>query len=141
MASSHENLSREGPVKGSSDRAFGGVFVVVFLIIGLWPLVRSNELRWWALVTSAVVLLVTVVAPSWLKTPNRLWTKLGLLLHRIVSPIVLGVLFYVVVTPIGLLMRAVGKDSMRMRPGASPESYWIKRDPPGPQPDSLPRQF
>ena len=141
MATGHENLSRQQAVHGSSNRAFGGVFVVVFLLIGLWPLARGSEMRWWALIASAVVLVVTLSAPALLAIPNRLWTRFGLLLHRIVSPIVLGLLFYVVITPMGLLMRAVGKDSMRMRRGASAESYWINRDPPGPRPDSLPRQF
>ena len=137
----HENLSRTQHVKGSSDRAFGWVFVAVFLIVGLWPLLFASEPRWWCLIVSAAVLVVTVAAPGLLAVPNRLWMRFGMLLHRVVSPILLGFMFYAVVTPMGLLMRAFGKDPMRLRNSSAADSYWIKRDPPGPQPDSMPHQF
>ena len=137
----HENLSRAQDVKGSSNRAFGLVFVAVFLIIALWPLLGRSEPRWWALIVGAVLLVVTLAIPALLTIPNLLWMRFGILLHRVVSPVVLGFMFYVVVTPMGLLMRAFGKDPMRLHDETSAESYWIKRDPPGPQPDSMPHQF
>jgi len=141
MAQTHEDFSREEQVKASSNRAFGWVFVAVFLIIALWPLVFGGTLRWWSLIVSALVALVTVAAPSLLTVPNRLWLRFGLLLHRIVSPVVLGIMFYLVVMPMGLLMRALGKDFLRLRRNDSAESYWIKRDPPGPEPGSMSNQF
>jgi hypothetical protein len=141
MAQTHEDFSREEQVKASSNRAFGWVFVAVFLIIALWPLVFGGTLRWWSLIVSALVALVTVAAPSLLTVPNRLWLRFGLLLHRIVSPVVLGIMFYLVVMPMGLLMRAFGKDFLRLRRNDSAESYWIKRDPPGPEPASMSNQF
>ena len=141
MAQTHEDFSREEQVKASSNRAFGWVFVAVFLIIALWPLVFGGTLRWWSLIVSALVALVTVAAPSLLTVPNRLWLRFGLLLHRIVSPVVLGIMFYLVVMPMGLLMRAFGKDFLRLRRNDSAESYWIKRDPPGPEPGSMSNQF
>jgi len=141
MAQTHEDFSREEQVKASSNRAFGWVFVTVFLIIALWPLVFGGTLRWWSLIVSALVALVTVAAPSLLTVPNRLWLRFGLLLHRIVSPVVLGIMFYLVVMPMGLLMRAFGKDFLRLRRNDSAESYWIKRDPPGPEPASMSNQF
>ena len=141
MAQTHEDFSREEQVKASSNRAFGWVFVAVFLIIALWPLVFGGTLRWWSLIVSALVALVTVAAPSLLTVPNRLWLRFGFLLHRIVSPVVLGIMFYLVVMPIGLLMRAFGKDFLRLRRNDSAESYWIKRDPPGPEPASMSNQF
>jgi len=137
----HEDFSRGQHVKASSNRAFGWVFVIVFLIIALWPLVFGGTLRWWSLIVSALVALVTVAAPSLLTVPNRLWLRFGLLLHRIVSPVVLGIMFYLVVMPMGLLMRALGKDFLRLRRNDSAESYWIKRDPPGPEPASMSNQF
>ena len=141
MASSHEDLSRTQAVKGSSNRAFGVVFTAVFLIVALWPLISGHSPRGWALAVSGLLLLITVAVPAWLATPNRLWMKFGLLLHRVVSPVVLAILFYIVVTPIGLLMRAFGKDPLRLKRAASDPSYWIRREPPGPPPDSMSDQF
>jgi len=141
MTDVHEDFSRPQQVKASSDRAFGWVFVTVFLIIALWPLVSGGELRWWSLMVSGLVLLATVAAPSLLSMPNRLWLRFGLLLHRIVSPVVLAVMFYLVVTPTGLLMRVFAKNILRLRRETAAESYWIKREPPGPRPDSMPHQF
>lgn len=141
MANTHEDFSRAQHIKSSSNRAFGWVFVMVFLIIGAWPLVSGGAPRWWSLIISGVVLVVTVAAPALLTLPNRLWLRLGLLLNRVISPVVLAFMFYVVVTPMGLLMRMFAKDFMRLRHDASAESYWIKRDPPGPRPDTMNHQF
>jgi|SRR6266850_328603 len=140
-AQSHEDFSRTHEVKGSSNRSFGWVFTVVFLIVAVWPLVSGGRVRWWSLFIAAAFALVTVAAPKLLSLPNRLWLRFGLLLNRIISPVVLAFLFYLVVTPMGVLMRVFGKDSLRLRRNASDTSYWIKRDPPGPKPDSLNHQF
>jgi hypothetical protein len=141
LAAAHEDLSRAQPVKASSNRAFGWVFTAVFLIVAAWPLVSGHAPRWWALVISGLVALITLAAPALLTVPNRLWTRFGLLLHRVVSPVVLGILFYVAVTPMGLIMRALGKDPLRLRRSVSNASYWVAREPPGPQPDSMSDQF
>jgi len=141
MADIHEDFSRDQPVKLSSDRAFGWVFVAVFLIVALWPLVSGGTLRWWSLIISGLVLFATLTAPSLLTVPNRLWRRFGLLLHRIVSPVALALMFYVVITPVGLLMRMFARNNLRLRREPDTESYWIKREPPGPRPDSLPYQF
>jgi hypothetical protein len=82
-----------------------------------------------------------VAAPQLLTVPNRLWLRFGLLLNRIISPVALAFLFYFVVTPTGVFMRVFGKDNLRLRRNASDKSYWIKREPPGPKPDSLNHQF
>jgi saxitoxin biosynthesis operon SxtJ-like protein len=141
MAQTHEDFSRGQQVKASSDRAFGWTFVTVFLVIALWPLAVGGALRWWSLIASGLVLAATVAAPSLLALPNRLWQRFGLLLHRIVSPIVLAIMFYLVITPTGLLMRVFAKNILRLRRESAAETYWIKREPPGPRPDSMPRQF
>ena len=137
----HEDFSRTHDVKASSNRAFGLVFTVLFLLIGLWPLFHSQPLRGWSLIVAGVFLVVTLAAPALLGPLNKLWLRFGLLLNRIISPIVLGFMFYAVVTPMGALMRVFGKDPMRLRRDDRSESYWIKREPPGPKPDSLPHQF
>jgi hypothetical protein len=141
MANTHEDFSRSQPVKASSNRAFGWVFVIVFLIIALRPLTFGGAVRWWSLIVSGLVAVVTLAAPALLTIPNRLWQRFGLLLHRVVSPVVLTIMFYMVVTPLGLLMRAFAKGSLHLRFDPSAESYWIKRDPPGPKPNSMNHQF
>lgn len=141
MAATHEDLARTHEVKASSNRSFGWVFTAVFLIVAVWPLFSGGRLRWLSLFIAVAFALVTVTAPNLLALPNRLWLRLGVLLNRIISPIVLAFLFYVVLTPMGALMRVFGKDSLRLRRSASDTSYWIKRDPPGPKPDSMNHQF
>jgi hypothetical protein len=138
---SHEDLTREDEVEGSSDRSFGIVFAVVFLIIALLPLLHAGAVRWWSVGVSAAFAVVALTIPSILAVPNRLWMKFGLLLAKIVSPIALGILFYLVFTPIGLVMRMAGKDPLRLKADPNAKSYWIDREPPGPPPQSMTNQF
>ncbi len=137
----HESYERGDDDRGSSDRAFGIVFAVVFATIGLLPLVFGGTPRWWSVAVGGVFLLLAYAAPRALAPLNRLWLKFGLLLHRIVSPIVLGIMFFGVVTPIGLVMRAVGKDPLRLKFERDAAGYWIDRVPPGPPPESMKDQF
>ncbi len=141
QASFHEDFGREAPAKTGSDRAFGFVFAVVFAIIGLWPLIASAAPRLWALGVAAAFLLAALLFPKALGPLNRLWFKFGLLLHRIVSPLVMGMLFFVAVTPVALIMRLLGKDVLNLRFQRGAKSYWIERTPPGPAPDTMRRQF
>ena len=137
----HEDFSRTHAVKTSSHRSFGWVFTAAFAVIGVWPMISGGAVRWWSLIAAAAFLVVTLIAPALLAPLNKLWQRIGMLLHRIMSPLVLGIMFYAVVTPMGWIMRACGKDSLRIRGRGGDGSYWIKRDPPGPQPDSLDNQF
>ena len=141
MARTHEDFSRTHNVEASSNRSFGWVFTAVFLVIAGWPLFHGAAPRWWSLIVAALLMAITLVAPALLALPNRLWLRFGLLLNRIISPVVLAFLFYAVVTPMGALMRVFGKDNLRLRRDAADASYWIKRDPPGPKPDSMNHQF
>ncbi|TVR10341.1 MAG: hypothetical protein EA385_04310 [Salinarimonadaceae bacterium] len=138
--STHEPADTRTEVKMGSERAFGIVFAVVFAVIALWPLLGGGGLRLWAAAICAGFLAAAFAAPRALKPLNVLWFRFGMLLHRIVSPIVMGFLFFVTVTPIGLLMRAFGKDPMRLKRSEA-KSYWIERDPPGPPPESMTKQF
>jgi hypothetical protein len=137
----HEDLSRQEHVEGSSDRSFGFVFAVVFVVIALWPLWHGAALRWWSLGVAAALVVVSVAVPRILAVPNRLWLKFGLLLGRIVSPIALGILFYLVFMPIGMLMRLLGKDPLKLKRDAAATTYWVDREPPGPPPTSMTNQF
>jgi len=117
------------------------VFAGVFTAIALLPLVHGGAVRLWALVPAAIFLLVALVAPSILGPLNRLWLKFGLLLHKILSPVVLGIMFFLVITPIGMFLRARGKDPLRLKPNRQSKTYWIERVPPGPTPESIKDQF
>jgi hypothetical protein len=97
--------------------------------------------RVWALVVAAIFAGVAVTVPAILAPLNRLWMRLGLLLHRIVNPVVLGLMFLSAIVPIGLLMKLFGKDLLRLKFSEDASSYWIVRDPKGPEPQSLNRQF
>lgn len=129
------------PAPLPSNRSFGTVFVVFFTLLGAWSWWRGGDRHLWWFALSALVLLFTLLAPGLLTPFNRAWMKLGDLLNRIVSPLVLGVMFYGLITPIALAMRLAGRDSLYRQFDAQTESYWVKRDPPGPDPESLKQQF
>jgi Saxitoxin biosynthesis operon protein SxtJ len=137
----HEDLTREQHVEGSSDRTFGLVFAGLFLLIALGPLRHGHTPRWWALGVAAVFALIALLKSSLLTPLNRLWIKLGVLLGKVVSPIALGILFYGILTPLGIFIRLSGKDPLRLKLDRNAESYWIQRKPPGPPPDSMTHQF
>lgn len=141
----HEKFHDEDAGKIGSDRSFGVVFTIFFAVLGLWPLRpwadATGEPRWAFLAGSAVFLLVALVVPKILHPLNVVWMKFAALLNRIVSPIVMGVMFFVVVTPFALLVRATGKDLLRLKRDPQAKSYWIRRDPPGPPPDTMINQF
>jgi hypothetical protein len=138
----HENTQKHiAENKGSSDRTFGLIFSIVFALIAIYPLLAGSAIRLWSLIVAGVFLLLAIVFPSVLSPANRLWMKFGELLHSIVSPIALGIVFYVAVMPTGLIMRLLGKDPLRLRFDPAAQSYWIRRDPPGPSGESLNNQF
>ena len=126
---------------GSSDRSFGLVFSIFFFLIAVFPLLSGGAMRLWALIFAICFLFIAIISPGMLAPANRIWMKFGDLLHRISSPIALGIVFFVAVMPIGLLMRLLGKDQLRLRFDPTAESYWIRREPPGPAANSLNNQF
>ena len=137
----HEDFGRKQEIHGSSDRQFGFVFTLFFLAVGLWPLKSQLPVRMWPLIVSGSFLLVTLVRPGLLHPFNRLWMQLGLLLGRIVNPIVTGLLFFVVFAPVGLFFRLTKRDLLRLRPRPEASTYWIPRQPPGPPPETMVNQF
>jgi hypothetical protein len=143
MASSqlHEDFSREEHVKAGSDRGFGQVFAGFFTLMSGLSWWRGHTAWHWALPVAAVFLILAYTFPHVLGPLNRLWLKIGLLLYKVVNPIVLGLLFFVTIAPIGLLMRMFGKDFLRLKLDRDAKSYWIDRAPPGPPPQSMKNQF
>lgn len=137
----HEDFSREDALTGSSDRGFGFVFAGAFAVFALLPWIRGGRIRLWAAGVSVIFLVLALVAPKILAPLNRLWIRLAVLLSKITNPIITGALFFLVFTPMGVLIRAMGKDLLRLRRDPDAKSYWIPREPPGPAPESIVNQF
>jgi len=117
-------------IKISSNRNFGLVFFFIFLVVSIWPLTHNESPRIWSAIIS-LAFLILVLTRSKLLTPlNRLWAKFGIILGAIIAPIVMGVVFFLVVTPIGLVMKIIGKDLLSIKYDKKKETYWIKRDKP-----------
>jgi Saxitoxin biosynthesis operon protein SxtJ len=136
-----EELRRDPHEEGSSNRAFGLIFAAIFLLISVGPLVAGGYVRTWSLVVAGIFAVVSLIVPVLLAPLNRLWMRFAQLLHKIVSPIVLGIMFFLVITPMGLVMRLLGKDPLRLEWDASARTYWVERTPPGPAPETFVDQF
>ena len=138
----HESLRDHGPKKEGTDRAFGCVFAVVFLAIAAFQL-YLGRIEWAAGLGAVAFLFVAaaVIKPTLLAPLNRLWLKFGALIHRVTNPLILGLIFFVVFAPMGMVMRLFGFDPLRTRFDASSESYWIERETPGPTPETMTQQF
>ena len=125
-----------------SNRSFGLLFTVVFLIVATYAWVKDFSEHWiqiWLLL-AAIFLVVALLFPALLTPLNKMWFAFGLLLGKVVSPVVLGILFFVVITPVAIGMRLFGRDALLMKK-RSVSTYWINRQPPGPAPDSFKDQF
>jgi len=126
-------ISRHLPTEQPSEKSFGVVFSIVFLIVALYPLINSEGLRVWAIAVSIIFLLFTFLAPKILVLPNKLWFKFGLLIGSIVAPIVMAFVYFATVLPTGLIMHLLGKDLLKQKLDKNAKSYWIKRtEPMGP---------
>ena len=116
-------------IKISSNRSFGIVFFIVFLLIGTYPLLHDDNVRIWSLIISIVFLILGLLNSKILFPLNKIWFKFGILLGKIISPLIMGLIFFVVVTPIGLLMRLFNKDLINLKFNKS-KSYWIEKNEP-----------
>ena len=128
-------------VKPGSERSFGIVFAVLFTAIGLWPLLDTGSIRIWALLVAAVLLILGFLVPNSLTVLNILWFKFGMLLGRIITPVVISVLFTVAVIPTGVIMRMFRKDILRLKIDKSTKSYWINRSESELSTGSMKKQF
>ena len=114
-------------IKLPSNRNFGIVFFIVFLIISLWPLLNQSEIRIWSLILSTIFLILGLINSNLLSPLNKAWFKFGIILGNFVAPIVMGVVFFFVVTPTGIIMRLLGKDLLNLKKNTK-ETYWVKKD-------------
>tara|TARA_B100000989_G_scaffold25380_1_gene16401 strand:+ start:240 stop:623 length:384 start_codon:yes stop_codon:yes gene_type:complete len=116
-------------IKIGSNRNFGIVFFIVFLLIALYPLTYGGEIRIWSSIISLIFLVLGLLNSKILAPLNKLWFKFGIFLGKIISPLIMGIIFFLVVTPIGLLMRLLGKDLLNLKYNNN-KSYWVKKDGP-----------
>ena len=121
-------MKRDSNIKIGSNRNFGLVFFIVFLIVSIWPLTYDEPVRILSAIISSVFLILGLMNSKLLTPLNKLWFKFGMILGAIVSPVVLGVVFFLVVTPIGLIMKIMGKDLLNKKYDKKKKTYWIKRD-------------
>ena len=113
-------------IKIGSNRSFGAVFFVVFLLIGLWPILKGNEIRIWSIVISLIFLILGILNSKILTPFNKAWFRFGIFLGNFISPIIMGIVFFLVVTPTGLIMKLFRKDLINLRKNNS-STYWIEK--------------
>lgn len=137
----HEDLRRDEPTSGPSDRRFGLTIGAILALVAILKLLQRSA--WgpvWA-VLAVVLIGCALLWPARLSALNAGWLKFGLALHRIVNPVVMAVLFYGTIVPIGLLMRLLGKDPLRLKPDRTADSYWLARCDDRPPPEAMRQQF
>jgi hypothetical protein len=137
----HESFSREEKIVAGSDRSFGLVMAGALSAVSLLNAWHSGRVWPWTATLAALFLAASIIRPVALHPLNLVWLKFGLLLSRIVSPVVMALLFYGTVLPTGIVMRMMGKDLLRLKRQADTGSYWIVRSPPGPAPETMRDQF
>jgi hypothetical protein len=130
----------EAPVP-SSDRSFGIVMFSACLIIALHPLISDNKPYWWLLAIGAVFLLLALAKPDILRPLNCVWTRFGLLLGKVGNPIVLGLMYFIIISPVAIGMKLAGRDPLLRKFEPDLETYWQDRDPAGPTPESMKNQY
>ena len=118
---------KNNKIKLGSNRSFGIVFFIVFLIVALYPLLNDNPLRLWSLIIALIFLVLGLIKSNILTPLNILWMKFGMFLGVFISPIIMGIIFFLVVTPIGLIMRLFGKDLLNLKKNKT-QSYWLARE-------------
>jgi Saxitoxin biosynthesis operon protein SxtJ len=137
----HESYLREEATVPGSDRSFGMVMGAALALLALINYWRVGHTWPWTGALAVLFLVFACLYPAALKPLNRMWFQFGLLLHKVVNPIVMAFVFFGAVLPTGFIMRSLGKDPLRLKYQPDANSYWIERRPPGPAPESLKDQF
>lgn len=124
---SHERIARDRVIKQSSEKSFGYLLGGICIAVGLWPLLSHLGVRWGWFILGLSLALIGFLKPSVLAPINKMWLKIALLLERIVTPMIMGVVFFLVVTPMALLLKILGKDLLGLRQKTNQKSYWTER--------------
>tara|TARA_B100001989_G_C24378791_1_gene383196 strand:+ start:170 stop:568 length:399 start_codon:yes stop_codon:yes gene_type:complete len=120
------NIMKNNEIKISSNKSFGIVFAIVFFLIALWPIIKSDDIRIWSLIVSIIFLILGIMNSSILTPLNKIWFRFGIFLGNFIAPVVMGIIFFFVVTPIGLIMRLLGRDLIKLKKN-NENSYWIEK--------------
>jgi hypothetical protein len=139
--STHEAFERDEEVVAGSDRSFGLVMAGALAVVTALNAWHAGRIWPWTAGLAALFVIAALTRPALLNPLNRLWLKFGLLLHRVVNPVIMGLVFYGTVLPTGLVLRAMGRDLLRLKREPEADSYWIVRTPPGPAPETMKDQF
>ena len=113
-------------MKKSSEKSFGIIFAFLFFLYGIWPLLSATEIRVWSVIVAVVFLALAFLKPKILKSLNRYWIKLGEILGKIIAPLIMALVFFIIVTPISFIVRILGKDLLNLK-FTNENSYWLKR--------------
>ena len=119
---------KQEEIKISSNKSFGIVFFVIFIVIALWPLMKGGDLKIWSIIIAIIFLFLGLINSKILTPLNKLWFRFGVLLGKIVAPIVMGIIYFVVVTPIGVIMKIFKKDILNLKIDKNKKTYWLKKD-------------
>ena len=117
---------KNNEIKISSNKSFGVVFFIVFFLFGIWPALKGNDVRYWSILLSLIFLILGLLNSKLLSPLNRLWFKFGIILGNFIAPIIMGLVFFLVVTPIGLIMKLLGKDLINLKKNKD-KTYWIEK--------------
>lgn len=137
----NKRLNEIEDFKPSSNRSFGIVMAAAWVAVALYPLVSGNTPHWWLLAIGAMFLLLALARPVVLAPLNYVWTRFGLLLGRIINPIVLGLMYFIIISPIAIGMKLVGRDPLKRKYEPEKDTYWQDKDPSGPTPETMRNQF
>ena len=121
-------MQKKHETKLSSNRSFGITFFVFFFLVGIWPLLNNDAVRFWSIIISLIFLFLGIIRSKYLTPLNKLWSKFGIILGSIVSPIIMGLIFFVVLTPIAIIMKLLGKDVLKKKFNNNKKTYWIYRE-------------
>ena len=122
-----KTMHKKPKIKISTDRSFGLLFFFIFITLSIWPLINNNEIRIWSLILALFFLTFSLLKPNLLRPLNLIWCRFGIFLGSIVAPIVMGAIFFLVVTPTGFLMKLIGRDLLKIKFNKKTKSYWIQR--------------
>jgi hypothetical protein len=139
--STHETVSSFRHVEHASNRKFGITFSLILLAFALWPMFHGAGPKLWLLVAGSVLVVVTWLKPGWLAPLNMAWFRLGLALNAVVNPIIMALLYFGAVVPLGLILRRNGKDLLQLERRPDAVTYWVPREPAGPLPGTFNKQF
>ena len=123
-----QDLGSHHSIERSNERSFGIVFTIFFLILSIYPIINKETINVFFLIISIIIFVITILRPSLFYFPNKIWFKFGILLGKIVSPLVMGIIFYLTVTPTGIIMRLLRKDLLKKKLEIKEKTYWVKKN-------------